>query len=185
MTLIILGLILWIAGHQFKRLAPGLRARLGERGKGVAAVVIFAGLLALIFGYRGAEFVPLYTPVPGIGHLNNTLMLVAIFLYGVGGTKGVLYPKMRHPMLWGTVVWSVAHLLVNGDLASVVMFGGIGLWALLERGLINASSEWVPPTNGRGIKGDAMNLVGTLALYGAFAFVHGWLGHPVFLGTYY
>ena len=55
-----------------------------------------------------------------MGHLNNTLMLVSIFLFGVGGTKGMLYPRMRHPMLWGTVIWSVSHLLVNGDVASLV-----------------------------------------------------------------
>ncbi len=81
-------------------------------------------------------------------------MLVAVFLFGVGGTKGTLYPRMRHPMLWGTVVWAVAHLLVNGDLASVLLFGGLGLWALVQMALINRAEVWVPPSNGRGIKGD-------------------------------
>ena len=119
-----------------------------------------------------------------MGHLNNTLMLIALFLFGVGGTKGTLYPKMRHPMLWGAVTWAVAHLLVNGDAASIVLFGGMGLWALISMVLINRAGPWGAPTNGRGIKGDVMNLAGTLILFGVITMIHAWLGHPVFLGTY-
>lgn len=131
-----------------------------------------------------AAFVPVYDPLPGMGHANNTLMLVSVFLFGVGGTKGTLYPRMRHPMLWGQVIWAVAHLLVNGDLASVVLFGGIGLWALVQMALINAAGPWAWPAGGRGLKGDAMNLAGTILLFGLIALVHQWLGHPVFLGNY-
>lgn len=183
MTLILIGLFLWIAPHLLKRLAPGLRARLGDPGKGAIALAIALGVVAMVIGYRGAAFVPVYDPMPGMGHLNNTLMLISVFLFGVGGTKGVLYTRMRHPMLWGQAIWAVAHLLVNGDLASVVLFGGLGLWALLEMALINRTA-WARPVAGRGLKGDAMNLVGTAALFGAIALIHNWLGHPVFLGNY-
>ena len=147
------------------------------------AYLVLAVVL-MVLGYRAAEWVPVYTPLPGMGHANNTLMLVSLFLFGVGGTKGTLYPKIRHPMLWGVVVWSVAHLLVNGDQASLVLFGGMGLWALVSMVLINRSEVWVPPTGGRGLKGDAMNVAGTLVLLGVIAMIHAWLGHPVFLGTY-
>ena len=183
MTLILIGLFLWIAPHLLKRLAPGLRARLGDPGKGAIALAIGLGVVAMGIGYRGAEFVAVYAPMPGMGHLNNTLMLISVFLFGVGGTKGVLYTRMRHPMLWGQVIWAAAHLLVNGDLASVVLFGGLGLWALLEMALINRTA-WARPVGGRGLKGDAMNLVGTVALFGVIALIHNWLGHPVFLGNY-
>lgn len=185
MSLLILGLILWVAGHLFKRLAPGLRDSMGNRGKGLAAVLILAGLVLMVLGYRAAPFEPVYTPVPGIGHLNNLLMVVAIYLYGVGGTKGLLYPRLRHPMLLGTIVWAVAHLLVNGDVASILLFGGLGLWAVLEIALINRSGPWVAPTNGRGVKGDLMNLAGTVVLTGLIGAIHIWLGHNPFLGTYY
>ncbi|NGM47323.1 hypothetical protein G5B31_17435 [Rhodobacter sp. SGA-6-6] len=185
MTLLILGLALWWAAHLFKRLAPGARAGMGDAGRAAVALAVLAAVVLMILGYRAAEFVPVYTPLPGMGHANNTLMLVSIFLFGVGGTKGTLYPRMRHPMLWGTVVWAVAHLLVNGDMASLVLFGGIGLWALVQMAAINRTSAWVRPTGGRGIKGDAMNLVGTLVLLAVIALVHNWLGHPVFEGSYY
>ena len=185
MTLLILGLALWWAAHFFKRLAPGAREGMGDKGRAVVALAVLAAVVLMVLGYRGAEFVPVYTPLPGMGHANNTLMLVSLFLFGVGGTKGTLYPKMRHPMLWGTVVWAVAHLLVNGDMASLVLFGGIGLWALVQMALINRSGPWVRPTGGRGLKGDAMNLVGALVLLAVIALVHNWLGYPVLEGSYF
>jgi uncharacterized membrane protein len=184
MGLILTGLALWWGAHLFKRVTPDARAAMGDGGKGLVTLLLLAGIVLMVLGYRWTEWVSVYVPLPGMGHLNNTLMLVSLFLFGVGGTKGLLYPKMRHPMLWGTVVWAIAHLLVNGDRASIVLFGGIGLWALVTMIVINRSAPWVPPTNGRGIKGDGMNLVGTLALYGIIAYVHIWLGHSPFVGTY-
>lgn len=184
MTLLIIGILLWILPHVFKRMMPDLRAQLGDKAKGIVAVTLLISVALMVVGYRGAEVVPVYTPMPGMGHVNNTLMLISVFLFGVGGTKGTLFPKMRHPMLWGTVIWGVAHLLVNGDMASVVLFGAMILWALLEMVLINRSGPWVRPEVGRGLKGDAMNLVGTVVLYAIFTGIHIWLGHNPFLGTY-
>lgn len=184
MTMLMAGLALWWAAHLLKRLAPGLRAALGDRGKAAIGLALLISVVLMVAGYRSAEFLPVYDPMPGMGHANNTLMLVSVFLFGVGGTKGTLYPRMRHPMLWGTVVWAIAHLLVNGDLASILLFGGLGLWALVAMALINRAGPWVRPATGRGIKGDLMNLAGTAVLYGLIASAHLWLGHPVFEGTY-
>ena len=184
MILLGLGLLLWCAAHLFKRVAPYARNAMGDRGKGVVAVLLVLSVVLMVIGYRGAPVVPLYAPLPGMGHLNNTLMLIAVYFYGVGGTKGVLYTRMRHPMLWGTVIWAVAHLLVNGDLASLILFGGIGIWALATIGLINRAGPWARPAAGRGLKGDAMNLVGTLVLYGLIAGIHIWLGHNPFMGNF-
>ncbi|MFM2356107.1 MAG: hypothetical protein RLZZ528_1843 [Pseudomonadota bacterium] len=184
MALLVAGVLLWWAAHLFKRMAPDRRAALGERGKGPVALALLVSVVLMVLGYRWAEVSPVYQPVPGIGHLNNLLMLGSVFLFGVGGTRGTLYPRIRHPMLWGTVVWAVAHLLVNGDLASLVLFGGIGIWALVQMAAINRAGPWTPPTDGRGVKGDLMNLAGTVVLIGIIAGVHIWLGHNPFLGTY-
>lgn len=181
---LISGVALWWAAHLFKRLAPEARAGMGGAGRVVMAAAIALAVVLMIWGYRSAEFIPVYTPLPGIGHLNNLLMLISVFLFGVGGTKGTLYPRLRHPMLLGVLVWAVAHLLVNGDVASLTLFGGIGLWGLAQMAAINRTGPWVPPAPGRGVKGDLMNLVGTLALYGIIAGVHIWLGYNPFLGTY-
>lgn len=181
---ILAGLALWWGGHLFKRLAPAARDGMGDKAKALVSLSSFAAIALMVLGYRWAEWVSVYSPLPGMGHLNNTLMLVSLFLFGVGGTKGTLYPRMRHPMLWGTVIWAVAHLLVNGDRASILLFGGMGLWALVAMGMINRSGPWTRPENGRGLKGDLMNLVGTLVLYGLIAGIHIWLGHSPFVGTY-
>ena len=183
MTILIFGILLWVLPHSFKRMAPVARASMGRQGRSMVAGLVALSVLLMVIGYRMAPVEPIYTPMPGMGHLNNTLMLISVFMFGVGGTKGLLYPKLRHPMLIGMVIWAVAHLLVNGDLASILLFGALGLWALNEMRLINRT-PWARPTNGRGIKGDAMNIVGTFVLFGLIAAVHIWLGHNPFMGTY-
>ena len=62
---------------------------MGDKGKGVVALASLVGIVLMVIGYRGAEIVPVYTPMAGMGHLNNLLMLVSVYLFGVGGTKGV------------------------------------------------------------------------------------------------
>lgn len=184
MQILVLGLILWVAAHLFKRLAPRLRARLGEiPGKMAVTVLSLAALILMVIGYRRAEVAPVYTPLPGMGHLTDLLMLLALFLFGLSHSKGRIRAHVRHPMLMSVIVWAVAHLLVNGDLASIVLFGGLGLWAVGSILLINAQSAWVPPAPG-GLRGDAVALVIALVLYGLIAGIHTWLGHNPFLGTY-
>lgn len=184
MTPLILGMILWITPHFLKRLAPDARAAMGAKAKGPIALILLISVLLMIVGYRAAEVIPIYAPLKGMGHLNNLLMLVSIFLLGAGAGKGSLVDKIRHPMLWGAVVWGGAHLLVNGDLASIILFGGIALWGLAQMLLINkAEGPWQRPAPGS-LKGDAKNLVITLVIYLIAILIHLWLGHSPFLGSY-
>lgn len=184
MQILVLGLILWLASHLFGRLVPGLRARMGVLpGKMTVTVLSLAAVLLMVIGYRRAEVVPVYAPLPGMGHLTDLLMLVALFLFGLSHSKGRLRAHLRHPMLWSVVVWAVAHLLVNGDAASLVLFGGLGLWAVASMLLINAQEAWERPAPG-GLRSDAIALAVALVLYAAIAGIHIWLGHNPFLGTY-
>jgi len=184
MKLLILGLILWITAHFIKRIIPGLRARMGDKGRGPIALAILISVVLMVLGYRRAELLPLYTPLPGIGHLNNLLMLLALFSFGIGSAKGILVDKIRHPMLLGMVIFAIAHLLVNGDLASLILFGGLGLWAVIEMRLINlASGKWQRPAPGT-LKGDVKCLIIALVLFGVITGLHIWLGHSPFSGTY-
>jgi uncharacterized membrane protein len=175
MAYLILGLVLWTAGHFFKRLAPGMRAGMGNAGKGVAAAVILAGLVLMVIGYRGAEFINLWYPPAWTVHLNNLLMLLAVFVYGMSATRGRLRGKMRHPQLVAVKIWAVAHLLVNGDLASVILFGGMLAWAVVEVIVINRTEEWVRPEPGKASK-DILLVVITLVLFGVMTGIHNWLG---------
>ncbi|MCV2871565.1 NnrU family protein [Defluviimonas sp. WL0050] len=184
MQILILGLALWWVSHLFKRVAPGARARMGVMpGKMLVTVLSLAAIGLMVIGYRRAGFEPVYTPMAGMGHLNNLLMLIAVFLMGVPHSKGIVKSKLRHPMLTGVAVWSVGHLLVNGDVASLVLFGGIGIWAVLSMVLINSQESWTPPARGR-LKSDVIGLAIALVVYAVIAGIHIWLGRNPFLGTY-
>jgi uncharacterized membrane protein len=184
MTLLIAGVLLWWASHLFKRVAPGLRAGVGEnRGKAVVAVVSVIAVVLMVIGYRRADIVPVYTPLAGMGHLNNLLMLLALFLFALSQTKGSWRGRLRHPMLLSVVVWAIAHLLVNGDMASLILFGGIGIWAVVSILMINAQAEWVRPEPGPASR-NIITLVVVVVTYGVIAGIHVWLGHNPFMGTY-
>jgi uncharacterized membrane protein len=184
MTLLIIGLLLWVASHTLKRVAPGLRAGLGDKsGKGVVAIMALAGIVLMVIGYRGAAVVPVYAPVPGMGHLNNLLMLISLFLFAAGSVKGVVASKVRHNMLTGLVIWALSHLLVNGDLASIVLFGGLALYAVGSMYLISRAEPWDRPAPGP-LKNDMKAVVAAVVLYAVIVAIHWWLGHNPFLGTY-
>ncbi|SHH91606.1 NnrU family protein [Marivita hallyeonensis] len=175
-TLLTLGLALWILAHVFKRVAPERRAAMGDKGKGIVAVLLFISLGLMIWGYRGADFIPVWSPPSFMVHINNLLMLVAVFVFGMSATTGRLRGKMRHPQLTAVKIWAVAHLLVNGDLAAIILFGGMLIWAVLEVILINrAEPVWDRPEPGEAKK-DVVLVIITLVAYGVMTGLHAWLG---------
>ena len=175
MGLLVLGLLIWVGAHIFKRVAPDQRAAMGDKGKGVVAVLLLISLGLMIWGYRGAEFVPVWNPPAFMVHINNLLMLVAVFMFGMSATTGRLRGKMRHPQLTSVKIWAVAHLLVNGDLASLVLFGGLLAWAVLEVVVINLSEEWDRPQPGEAKK-DVILVVITVVMFLVITLIHNWLG---------
>ncbi len=92
---------------------------MGDGSKGVIAGAIVLGMVLMVIGYRAADFIPVYDPPAWTRHLNNLLMVISVILFGVGSSKSPMRAWLRHPMLTGFLLWAVAHLLVNGDLASV------------------------------------------------------------------
>ena len=176
MGLLVLGLLIWVGAHIFKRVAPAQREAMGDKGKGVVAVLLLVSLGLMIWGYRGAEFIPVWNPPSFMVHINNLLMLIAVFVFGMSATTGRLRGKMRHPQLTSVKIWAVAHLLVNGDLASIILFGGMLAWAVLEVILINkAVPVWDRPQPGEAKK-DVVLVVITLVMFGLMTGIHAWLG---------
>jgi len=176
---IFLGLTLWIGAHFFRRLAPGPRASLGDAGKGVVAALVLAGLVSMILGYRAAEVVFVWSPPSFMVHINNTLMILAFWTFGSGQIKtGKIWPatKIRHPMLASVMIWAVGHLLVNGDLASMVLFGGLLVWAVASVQIINrAEPAWTPPAKAPAKKIVTLTII-TLVTFSIAAVIHIWLG---------
>lgn len=174
-ALMVLGLALWAGAHLFKRVAPDRRAAMGDSGRLVVTGALVVSLLLMIIGYRGAEFIYVWAPAPWLTHLNNLLMLGAVFLFGLSATTGRLRGRLRHPQLGAVKVWALAHLLVNGDLASIVLFGGMLAWAVSEVIVINRAGPWDRPQPGEAKK-DILLVVITLVAYAAMSAIHIWLG---------
>ena len=174
---LILGVALWSAAHLWKRLAPDSRAGFGDKGKGLATLGILAGVVLMVVGYRGAEVVQLWYPPAFLTHVNNLLMLLAVYLFAASGMKTLVTRAIRHPQLTGFKAWAVAHLLVNGDLASVILFGGLLAWAVVSVILINrAQPVWTKPersTPGREIGA----IVGAVVVTGVIGWIHNLLGY--------
>ena len=145
MFLLILGIVLWIVFHVSKRLMPEKRAKFGDVRKRIAAVGILAGLTLMIIGYRAAPVIPIWSPPEIFTHINNLLMVLAAVLLAMSVSKGRMGGRRRHPMLTAVKTWALAHLLVNGDLASILMFGSMLAWAVWSVILINKAETWDKP----------------------------------------
>ncbi len=185
MTLLVLGLLLWTAAHLFKRAAPAAReamqARMGG-SKGVIALVLVLSVVLMVIGYRNADTGFLWGRSAATTGINNLLMLFAVALFGLGNSKSRLRTRFRHPMLWGTVIWAASHILVNGDTASLILFGWIAVWALVEMQVINRAEPAYAPYEGGTVTGDVRLIIITLVLYGVIAGIHTFLGYNPFGG---
>ncbi|UXX85126.1 NnrU family protein [Roseovarius pelagicus] len=180
MILLIVGLALWIGAHLFKRMAPARRAAMGAKGRGPIALTILAGVVLMVLGYRMADGAVYWGRSPAMVGINNLLMLLSIYLFAVSGAKTALARRMRHPMLTAVKVWALAHLLVNGDVPSFVLFGGLMAWAVIEVIVINRSErDWTPPPPAPRRK-EITTVIATLIVYAGIAGVHYALGYPTF-----
>lgn len=180
MFTLVLGVILWIDSHIFKRILPDMRERMGDKGKGLVALGSLAGLILMIIGYRMADGPVYWGPSPMLTGINNLLMLGSVYLFAASGMKLGITRKIRHPMLTGVIVWAVAHLLVNGDLESFILFGSMLGWAFVSMRLINrAEGEWVKP-EAKPVKKEIIGVVATLVVYGAIIAIHLIFGLAVF-----
>lgn len=180
MTLLILGLALWVGGHLFKRLAPDARAAMGDKGKGLVALILLGGIVLMVIGYGRAEGTVFWGRSTATAGINNLLMLLSVYMFAASGMKTALARKMRHPMLGAVKVWAFGHLLVNGDVPSFVLFGGLLAWAVVEMIVINkAESDWTRPEPAPARK-EVIAIVAALVVFGVIAAIHTWLGYPVF-----
>jgi uncharacterized membrane protein len=179
MTLLILGLVLFLGVHSVRIVAEGWRrrtiARLGEGAwKGLYSVLSLAGFVALVYGYGQARLDPTVlwaTPV-WTRHLASLLVLLAFVLLAAAYVPGNhIKAKLHHPMVLAVKVWALAHLLSNNTLADLLLFGSFLLWAVLDfraaRGRDRA--EATVYAAGQGARTAVAVIVG-LAAWAVFAF---------------
>ena len=185
---LIAGLVLFLGVHSTRVFANSWRsqtlARVGEKPfKGVYALLSVAGFALLVWGYGQARQlgVMLWSPPTAMRHLAALLTLVAFVLLAAAYVPGnQIKAKLHHPMVLGTKVWALAHLLANGSLADTVLFGSFLLWAVV---LFAASrkrdrrEQIVYPAGTAGMT--VVTVVAGIAAWAVFAF---WL-HRVLIGV--
>jgi uncharacterized membrane protein len=187
MTWLIVGLVLFLGVHSVSIVSPpgrdALARRMGEGGyKGAYTLISFVGLALIVWGYGLARQAPvlLYTPPAGLRHLALLLMLPVFVLLFAAYLPGRIQRAAQHPMLLAVKCWALAHLLANGTLADVLLFGGFLAWAVADRISVKrraaAGLMRRPPALPGSAANDAIALVGGLAVYVLFVFwAHAWL----------
>lgn len=140
MALLLTGLVMFLGVHSISIVAPGMRDRwvaaLGPGAwRGIYSLISVAGFVMLIYGYGQARLTPvvLYLPPPWMRHVALILMLPVFPLLFATYFPGRISAALKHPMLVAVKVWALAHLLANGMLADVVLFGGFLAWAVADR----------------------------------------------------
>ncbi len=175
-----LGVGLWSGLHFFPSLARGVRAslieRLGEKAyKIVFAVGIVGSIALMVVGWRSTTEVDIYGPPSWGPPVAVVLVLVAFLLFGLAQAETNAKRFIRHPQLTGLVIWAIGHLLANGDSRSLVLFGVLGIWALIEMPLINRrEGVWVRP-DPIPLKAEIRPVVAGLIIFAVFLFAHPFL----------
>lgn len=186
MTLLIIGILALIGIHLVPvspALRDGLIERLGLAGYRAAfSVVSTLGLILLIYGFAHAPYVGVWTPPSWTRHIAMLLMLPVFPLLLAAYLPGEIKAKLLHPMLIAIKLWALAHLLANGDLASMILFGSFLAYAGYDRFALKhrpgGEAAFVPdPATAR--RNDIIAVAGGLALYVVFLV---WL-HPLLIGV--
>jgi uncharacterized membrane protein len=183
----ILGLVLFFGVHALTT-QRGLRAQciasMGEGGYKVGyAVASFVGLALIVWGfahYRAAGMIPVWSPPTFLKHLNIALMLPAVILVVASYIRGRIYTAVKHPMLAGVKLWAFGHLLANGDLGGIILFGAFLAWAVFDRiSLKHRTDAGAPPIPVGGVTNDVIAVAVGIVAYLALAFAF----HPVVIGV--
>ncbi len=189
MTLLIVGLIVFLGTHAFSMARQGraaIIARIGEGPyKGLYSLLALAGIILISIGYgqyRTSGYIPVWDPPVWTRHLALPLVWIAFVCFVAAYLPGRIKKTLKHPMLAGVKIWAFAHLLANGDLGSILLFGSFLAWAVMAR--ISVKHRDVAAQHGgtaapAGWRNDILALVIGTAAYLAFLF---WL-HPLLIGV--
>jgi uncharacterized membrane protein len=187
MGLLIVGLVLFIGAHVLVTLRgprAAVIARIGEWPyKAIIGLVSLVGLIVIGFGfghYRATGWVDVWSPPRWTSYITQILMWPASICVVAAYSRGNIWRSLKHPMLVGVKTWAVAHLISNGDLGSIVLFGSILAWAVYDRVTLKRRTDPgapVIPTGGH--RQDVIALVVGTLLY----LLLGLVFHPLVVGV--
>ncbi len=174
MTLLVIGLVLFLGIHSLPIFSLAARDRLirslGRNGwRGVHSLLSLAGLVLIVIGYGQARLAPtvLYLPPLWMRHATLVLMLPVFPLILAAYLPGRIKARVKHPMLTAIKTWAFAHLLANGMLADVLLFGGFLAWAVADRISLKRRETTLNISAGASALNDVIAVVAGLALYAA------------------
>jgi len=187
LTVMISGLVLFLGVHAVptqRRLRGSLIAALGEGGFKIGfALISVLGIALIAWGfsqYRATGWIDVWNPPKALKHLTVALMLPAVILVVAAYIRGHIYAALKHPMLAGVKLWAAAHLLANGDLGAIILFGSFLGWAVFDRiSLKRRADTGGPPIPVGGWGNDMIAVAVGIVVYLALAFAF----HPVVIGV--
>jgi uncharacterized membrane protein len=190
LALLILGLIVFFGVHvltSLRALRAQLIARVGEAPyKIIYSVVAIVGFALIIAGYgqyRASDWINVWYPPTWTRHVAALLIWPAFVFVVAAYVRGDIARILKHPMLVGVKLWAAAHLIANGDLGSIILFGSVLAWAVYDRiSLKRRTDPGGPPFPYGGRRNDVIAVVVGTIIYLAFGLVFHplWIGVPVF-----
>nr|WP_275944466.1 NnrU family protein [Microvirga flocculans] len=178
--MLVLGLAVFLGIHSFsmaRERRAALVATIGEGPyKGLYSLLSLTGVVLIVIGfgqYRAGGYIPVWDPPVWTRHLAFLLVWIAFVCFAAAYLPGTIKARLKHPMLAGVKIWAFAHLLANGDLGSILLFGSFLAWAVVAR--ISAKRRDVAAQHGgtappAGIRNDVLAVLIGTAIYLAFLF---------------
>ncbi|HET9817293.1 MAG TPA: NnrU family protein [Xanthobacteraceae bacterium] len=187
LAILVLGLALFLGAHVFVTLRTPRAALIKDIGegryKGLMALVSLAGLVLIGYGfgqYRATGWIDVWSPPGWTYYITQILMWPASIFVVAAYSRGNIWRALKHPMLVGVKTWAAAHLISNGDLGSIVLFGSFLAWAVYDRiTLKHRSDPGAPAIPVGGHRNDTIALVVGTALFLALGFIF----HPLVVGV--
>ena len=183
MGVLVTGLVIFLGVHSISIVNPAWRDRMVDRlgewpWKGIYSAFSALGFVLIIWGYGLARYEPvvLYVPPAWLRHITLLLMLPVFPLLMAAYLPGRIKTTLGHPMLAAIKIWALSHLLANGNLADIVLFGSILIWAIADRSSMKRREVRALPGAPPSKLNDGIAVVAGLCLYLIFIlWLHEWL----------
>jgi uncharacterized membrane protein len=186
LAILILGLAVFLGAHifvTFRDARESVIERLGMPGyRGAFACVSLTGLALIVWGYaqyRAHGWVQIWSPPHFLHHVTVGLMLLAVIFVTAAFIPSHIKTKLKHPMLAGVKTWAFAHLISNGDLGSILLFGSFLAWAVVARIAARKRGDMGTSTSPPGWLNDVIVVGLGIVIYLALGFAF----HPIIIGV--
>jgi uncharacterized membrane protein len=186
LAVLILGLAVFLASHLFVTRRATRAAAIARLGKpvyhGLFGLVSLIGLALIVWGfadYRAHGWIEVWSPPAFMRHITVGLMLIAIILFTAAFVPSHIKAKTKHPMLAAVKTWAFAHLLSNGDLGSILLFGSLLAWAVYARIAAKRRTDFITSVSAAGWTNDIIVVLVGIVIYLAV----GYAFHPVVIGV--